>query len=163
MLCRSADELSARYVGLRSRQRCQHCRRWLSSSIRISVMGQTLPRKLARGAAVMPPITDAGAEERRGRNGPNSDILNFRSIKLSVFPVSRNYGYATAGTRFRNSWLGTSEQACVCGSINTWWPAVGLGKASGKVSRIAKCPGKGNSGDGMIRQARIKQVAPSGS
>ena len=38
-----------------------------------------------------------------------------------------------------------------------------FGKASGKMSRIDKRPRKGNISDGMIGQARVKQVAPGGS
>ncbi len=40
----------------------------------MSEMSQKLPRRSPAGAAAIPPITDAKADVRRGRDGPEGDI-----------------------------------------------------------------------------------------
>ena len=40
----------------------------------MSVLGQNLPRRSLAAAAARPPIADTKADNRRGRNGPSTDI-----------------------------------------------------------------------------------------
>jgi len=43
-------------------------------------LGQKLPRRSPAGAAAIPPITDAKADVRRGRDGPEADMLGGRIL-----------------------------------------------------------------------------------
>ena len=53
-----------------------HVLRRGKGSQQTDTMDQELPRRPTASAAVIPPITDAKADVRRGRDGPEADILS---------------------------------------------------------------------------------------